>query len=276
MAAAAAEVLGAGVSIRRCHVADAIVQPSAVDLIEIVADHYFVPPPRSNDQLAALAERFTIVPHGLDLSLGSAEGLNRAYLRKLENLVERVAPPYWSEHVAFTRAGGKPIGHLAPIPFTFEALDVVTANVRRAGRAIAVPLIVENIACPFDIPYGDMDEAEFLTRLVDDTGCGLLFDVANFYYNALNRGRDPYEALAAYPVHAIVQCHLAGGHRYENEWIDSHAHAVPSPVWQLFEEIVRRAPVRAAIVERDENLPPFAELAGEAAYARSILRRTAA
>ena len=276
MAAAAVERLGAGISMRRTYVADAIVNAGALDLIEVVAEHYFSPTPRSNDQLAALAARFIVVPHGLDLSLGSADGVSNAHVRKLRELVECVAAPYLSEHVAFTRAGGRSLGHLAPVPFTREALDVLAVNIARVCDEIGVPLILENIASPFDMPGAEMDEAEFLTRLIERTGCGLLLDVANLYYNARNRGRDPFKALEQYPLRAVVQCHLAGGHRSGAEWIDSHAFRVPTEIWELFEVVAQGAPVRAVIIERDENLPPFAELADEVARAREVLRRAAA
>jgi len=270
-------ILGAGVSLRGEHVADAMVAPESVDLVEIIADHYFSPDERTRSRLRALAERFTVVPHGLDLSLGSADGISQAYLRRLTPVVELVRAPYWSEHIAFTRAGGRRIGHLAPLPLTHEAVDALAANVARVRERIGAPLILENIACSFDIPHAELTEAEFLALLVERTGCGLLLDVANLYYNALNRRQDPYETLAALPLHAVVQCHLAGGHRStDGEWIDSHAFPVPEHVWALFEETVRRAPIRAAIVERDENLPAFAELAAEAARARAIMERYAA
>ena len=272
VAAAQGAFLGAGVSLRREHVADAFVAPESVDLVEIVADHYFARDRRTRDALRALSERFTVVPHGLDLSLGSADGIERGYLDRLSVVIAAVQPPYWSEHVAFTRAGGRRIGHLAPLPFTYEALDALCANVARVGAVVGSPLILENIACSFDIPYGEMSEAQFLAALVERSGCGLLLDVANFYYNALNRKLDPFALLAEFPLYAVVQCHLAGGHRAHGEWIDSHAFPVPEAVWQLFEEVERRAPLRAAIVERDENLPPFAELADEAARARAIMR----
>ena len=276
MAAAAVERLGAGISMRRAYVADAIVNPGALDLIEIVAEHYFSPAPRLNDQLAALAARFTVVPHGLDLSLGSAGGVSKNHVRKLRELVECSAAPYWSEHIAFTRAGGRSLGHLAPLPFTREALDALFFNIARVREEIGVPLILENIASPFDMPRAEMDEAEFLTRLIERTACGLLLDVANLYYNARNRGCDPFKVLERYPLHAVVQCHLAGGHRIGAEWVDSHAFRVPPEIWELFEVVARRAPVQAVIIERDENLPPFAELADEVARAREVLRRVAA
>jgi uncharacterized protein (UPF0276 family) len=267
--------IGAGVSLRRAHIADAFAQPQSVDLIEIIADHFFSPAPSSNPTLAALRERFTIVPHGLDLSLGSAEGIDVSYLRRLAAVIDAAGASYWSEHIAFTRAGGRSIGHLAPLPFTHEALDVLSRNIATALSKIPVRLILENIACPFDVPHADMSEAEFLARLVDRTGCGLLLDVTNLYYNTLNRAADVRDILAGYPLHAVVQCHLAGGHRAGSEWIDSHAFAVPEPVWELFAEVAKRAPLRAVIVERDENLPQFSVLADEVARARAILRDAA-
>jgi len=273
--AAAAAAAKAGISLRRAHAAEAFVRSDSLDLIEIVADHFLRSHPRHNAELEALRSRFTIVPHGLDLSLGSAEGLNERYLRDLKALIDVLQPPYWTEHVAFTRAGGRAIGHLAPIPFTHEALDVLCRNVLRAQVEIGFPLALENIACPFDVPFAEMTEGAFLTQLVERTGCGLLLDVANLYYNARNRGLEPARMLDDYPLGAVVQCHLAGGHRARGEWIDSHAHPVPEEVWQLFETVVSRSPVRVAIVERDEHLPSFAELAGEAARARAIMRRAA-
>lgn len=268
--------LGAGISLRREHVADAFVASESIDLVEILADHYFARDRRTREALRALSERFTVVPHGLDLSLGSADGIERAYLGRLSGVVAAVRPPYWSEHIAFTRAGGRRIGHLAPLPLTHEALDVLCANVARVSAVVESPLILENIACPFDIPHAEMSEAQFLSALVERSGCGLLLDVANLYYNALNRKLDPFAVLAEFPLHGVVQCHLAGGHRAHGEWIDSHAFPVPEAVWQLFDEVARRAPLRAAIVERDENLPAFAELADEAARARAIMRRRVA
>ena len=267
--------IGAGVSLRRAHIADAIAQSQTLDLIEIIADHFFSPAPTTNPTLAALRERFTIVPHGLDLSLGSAEGIDASYLRRLATVIDAAGASYWSEHIAFTRAGGRSIGHLAPLPFTHEALDALCRNIATARAEIRVPLILENIACTFDVPHAEMSEAEFLTRLVDRTGCGLLLDVTNLYYNGLNRA-DARDMLAGYPLHAVVQCHLAGGHRDGSEWIDSHGFAVPEPVWELFAQVAKRAPLRAAIVERDENLPPFSVLAGEVARARAIMRDEAA
>ena len=116
-----------------------------IDFLEIIADHYFDPTRRKAEELELLAAHFPLVPHGLDLSLGSAEGLDEEYVRRMAALVNQLNPPWWSEHIAFTRAGGVEIGHLSPVPFTWEALEVLARNIRTVQARIAAPLILENI-----------------------------------------------------------------------------------------------------------------------------------
>lgn len=263
--------LGAGLGFRSPFRAELFRNRSGVDFLEITADHYLDAPEEKLRELDLLAAHFPLIPHGLDLSLGSAEGIDPEYLSGLAALVDRVKPPWWSEHIAFTRAGGVSIGHLAPLPFTREAVDVVARNVVVASRAIEVPLILENITSPFVL--GEMDEAEFVTRICDRTGCGLLCDVTNLYTNAMNHGWDLTEALDRWPWDRVVQLHVAGGHHDGSLLIDSHAHAVPEAVWSLVDEVVKRAPVRGIILERDEHLPPFAELLAEVDRARQSGRR---
>src|SRR5687767_14392832 len=137
--------LGAGLSYRPAFRAELFLHPDRVGFLEIVADHYFDATPEKLDELDLLARHFTLVPHGLALSLGSAEGIDDAYLNKLAELVERLDPPWWSEHIAFTRAGGIDIGHLASLPHSQEALDTLCRNLERVRRRIARPLALENI-----------------------------------------------------------------------------------------------------------------------------------
>ena len=123
-------VLGAGLGFREPYRADLLLDGEGVDFLEVIADHYLDAAPEKLRELDLLAERFPLIPHGLDLSLGGAEGLDAAYRDRLLKLVRRLDPPWWSEHVAFTRAGGVAIGHLAPVPFAEQGLDVLAANIR--------------------------------------------------------------------------------------------------------------------------------------------------
>jgi uncharacterized protein (UPF0276 family) len=213
-----------------------------------------------------------LIPHGLNLSLGSAEGLDPGYLGKFADLVARLKPPWWSEHVAFTRAGGVEIGHLAPLPFSIEALSILALNIAEATQRVEVPLIVENITYTIPMPGHEMGEGEFLAELTERTGCGLLLDVTNLHTNAVNHGFDPTEVLDRLPLDRVVQLHFAGGEWHDGRLIDSHARPAPPEVWALLEEVVGRAPVKGIILERDDDLPPFGELLDEVDRARSLMK----
>jgi len=264
----------AGYSYRRAYAAQTYAARPRIDVLEIVADHFFSQSPDCENELALLAEHFTVLPHGLDLSLGSAEGLNEAYLARFADVIRRSGAPWWSEHVAFTRAGGVSIGHLAPLPFTSEALNVLARNLERAREVIGdLPCLLENIASPFVMPGGEMDEAQFLAELVARTGCGLLLDVENLHANALNFGFEIDRYLDTLPVESVVQLHVAGGEWMGETYVDSHARPVAEAVWRLTERICDRFPVRAIVVERDEALPPFDDLLNEIERARTIATR---
>lgn len=266
--------LGVGLGFREPFRAELFLRREAVDFLEITADHYLGASPEKLEELDLLADHFTLVPHGLDLSLGSAEGLDDDYVDAMAMLIERIDPPWWSEHVAFTRADGVSIGHLAPLPFTHEAARTVARNVARVRERIPTPLILENITYTVALPSAELTEAEFLTEIVELSGCGLLLDVTNVHVNAANHGYDPLEFLDALPLERVVQLHFVGIEERDGQLIDSHARPTPEPVWEIMEAVAQRAEVRGAILERDENLPAFGELLGELDRARSILERS--
>lgn len=265
--------LGVGLGYRSAFRADLFANRDKVDFLEIIADHYFNASREKLDELDLLANNFVLIPHGLDLSIGSADGIDSAYLDRFAALIARLDPPYWSEHLAFTRAGGVSIGHLACLPYTQEAVDVVARNVETVRRRIGVPLILENITATVLIPGAEMEEPEFLRAVTDATDCGWLCDAANLIANAFNEGRDAAVELDRWPWERVVQMHFAGGRMSEGVLIDSHDAPTSPEVWGLLEAAVARADVKGVILERDERLPPFAELLGELDRARTIGRR---
>ena len=185
--------LGVGVGFREPFLSDVFLHRPDIDFLEIVADHYFDPTPAKASELELLRAHFPLVPHGLDLSLGSGGrtgcGLSAPPGRARQSLS---TPPWWSEHIAFTKSGGVEIGHLTALPFTREALDTLCRNIRQAQSVIAAPLILENITYSLQWPGSDMTEAQFLTELVARTDCGLLLDITNLYTNAVNWNYDPW------------------------------------------------------------------------------------
>jgi uncharacterized protein len=265
--------LGVGLGFREPFLPELFLNRDRVDFLEITVEHYLNASPEKDQELELLAGHFPLIPHGLNLSLGSAEGLDEAHLRQLSALVRRLDPPWWSEHIAFTRAGGVEIGHLAPLPFTHEAVEVLCRNIDTARGWIDAPLILENISYTVSLPGNDRSEAEFLSQVLERTGCGLLLDVTNLHANAVNHGLDPGVILNELPWERVVQLHFVGGVWEDGLLVDSHSQPTPAEVWALMETVVARAPVKGAILERDENLPPFAELCGELERAREIGRR---
>ncbi|MBI3327257.1 MAG: DUF692 domain-containing protein, partial [Nitrospinae bacterium] len=178
-----------------------------------------------------------------------------------------------SEHLAFTRAGRIDIGHLAPLPFSREAVQVLCENIAAARAWIETPLILENIAYLLTVPGGEMSEAEFLAEVAERAGCGLLLDVTNLHTNAVNHGYDPHAFLNSLPLQRVVQLHFAGGHWHQGVLIDSHSQPTPPEVWDLMDEVVARVPTKGIVLERDENLPPFEDLLAELDQAREMGRR---
>jgi uncharacterized protein (UPF0276 family) len=265
-------VLGVGIGFRPPFRAELFLHRCEVDFLEITADHYFAATEEKRCELDLLADHFPLIPHGLDLSLGGAEGIDLEYLDSLAELVDYLDPPWWSEHIAFTKAGGISIGHLAALPFNRETVDVITRNVELVRRHIPTPLILENITTTVVVPGSEMDEVGFIRAVLDQTGCGLLCDVTNLYTNVVNHNRDLSELVERWPWDRVVQLHFAGGHWQDGALVDSHAYPSPPPVWDLLETAVSKAPVKGIILERDENLPPFDELVTELKRARSIGR----
>lgn len=267
--------LGAGIGYRRPLRGQIFLHREQIDFLEITIEHFLDRSKPVREELELLRAHFPLVPHGLDLSLGSAAGVDRDYLARVADVVQAVQPPWWSEHIAFTQAAGMYAGHLCPVPWSEEALDVLSRNIETARKQIAAPLVLENITYSLPAPGADRDEPAFLTELVARTGCGLLLDVTNVYTNAVNHRFDAIEFLERLPLSNVVQLHVAGGYWDGEELIDSHSRPTPPEVWRLVEWVTARAPVRGVLIERDDALPPISELLAEVETARSLLLQAA-
>ncbi|MBA3692279.1 MAG: DUF692 domain-containing protein [Acidobacteria bacterium] len=264
--------LGIGIGFREQFRADLFLHQTEIDFLEITADHYFDVSARKFEELELLKQHFRLIPHGLNLSLGSAEGIDENYLEKFAQLVDLVKPAWFSDHICFTRSGGKEIGHLAPVPYTNEAIKVFIKNISRVKARIYTPLILENITSAIRFPSSEMSESEFITRILEETDCGLLLDITNLYINSKNFGFDWREFLDELPTERIVQLHFVGTHEHNNRLIDAHAHKTNAEIWDVFREVCSRANVKGAILERDENFPPFEEILNEIQTARELLK----
>ena len=266
--------LGAGVTFRPEWRWDVIRHREELGLLEIIADD--IVGPRGQQELVLLRDALPLLIHGIGLSLGSADGLDPARIDHFAELVQVAQPPWVSEHIAFTRIAGVDIGHLTPLPFTREAIDTVVRNVETLRRAVPdVPILLENIAYTFIPPGAEMSEAEFVTEVIRTSDCGLLLDLENVHANARNHGYDAIEYLQSIPLERAVEVHLAGGVEHDGIYADTHSRPVPEESWQLLEWLLARTSLRAVIIERDNDLPPFEELLVEVNRASRMLHADA-
>jgi hypothetical protein len=264
--------LGLGVG-WRAELALAIDRHPGLGFVEIMAEDFEVhgPLPAS---LQRLRERgVPLIPHGVTLSLGSVEPIDADRVERLVRLAERVRAPLVSEHLSFVRAAGLESGHLLPLPRTREMLDIVVENVRAARGALPVPLALENVACLFEWPHAEMDEATFLTEVLERADVLLLLDVENVYANARNHGFDPVAFLERLPLHRLAYVHVAGGIERQGLYHDTHAHPVPQEVLSLLEELCARVAVPGVMLERDDQFPDDSEFVREmAAISEAVTR----
>jgi len=203
------------------------------------------------------------VAHGLALSLGGPAPLDEAFLVRMKRFLDAHGMVLYTEHLSFCSDEGH-LYDLFPIPFTQEAVHYVAARIRRTQEILERPIAVENSSYYLQAPDADMDEASFITAVLDEADCGFHLDVNNLYINSTNHGYDPEDFLRRLPGRRVVYIHVAGHDREDDQLIiDTHGQAVIDPVWALLESAYWRFGVRPTLLERDFNLPPLDELVRE-------------
>lgn len=262
--------VGVGLSYRSRIRTETLRHIRELDFLEIVTDGFF----RNVDGVRALRSLTTLIPHTLGLSVGSH--VDPEYLARVKAVHDAADPPWHTDHIAFTHAGGRSLGHLAPVPHTREALDRIVDNIRIVQEDLHTPMAFENITMPFYWPHAEMEEHEFLGAIVRRTGCKLLLDLENVRVNAQNHARAARDFIDRLPMEAIAQLHLAGGaHTDDGTAHDTHSEPVSQETWALMEHVCEHVRPVAVVIERDGNFPPFAELLSEVRQARAILRGAA-
>lgn len=247
------QMLGSGIGYRHELHAAILAARGDIDFLEIVTEQFMGPARR--EQLAALCEEFTVVPHGVGLSIGSAS-LDADYLREARLVSDLSGAPYYSEHLAMTRAPGLDLGHLGPLWRNERTLRVVIDNVLRVQDVLGKPLVLENISYLLEPPGSTMSQPEMFHRLVDATGCGVLLDITNVAINAANHRFDALDFIRAMPLGHVMQVHLAGGFEHEGIMIDGHSEPVDQESWSLLRQLAEMgSAVRGCIVEHDANFP---------------------
>ncbi|MDE2305829.1 MAG: DUF692 domain-containing protein [Gammaproteobacteria bacterium] len=260
----------AGIGLRAPHVARVLAERPPVAWFEVHSENYFAAGGAAHDALERIRGNYPLSFHGVGLSLGSADRLDRAHLRRLRSLVERYQPALVSEHLSWGAVGGEHFNDLLPLPYTKEAVDLLVDRIHEVEEALARPILVENVSSYLRF-HAELTEAEFVGEVVRRAGCGLLLDVNNVYVNSVNHGFDPLSYLRELPGEAIGEIHLAGHTRKtglaEPLIIDSHDDHVCPEVWALFGQAIARFGARPTLIEWDANIPSLEVLIEEAAQA---------
>ncbi len=272
------QALGHGVGLRTEHF-PAVTAGEArgrVQFFEIISENFLVPGGRPLAVLEAVRRDFPVLMHGVSLSIGGTDRLNRRYLGELRALVDRAQPALVSDHLCWGTFGGKYVHDLLPLPYTEEALAHVAARVHRVQEVLGRQLLLENASSYLEFDGATLSEWAFLAELVRRTGCGILLDVNNVYVAAHNHGFSAHDYLAGLPVEAVGQCHLAGHQDRGAYLFDAHARPVIDPVWALYREAVARFGEVPTLIEWDADLPSFDRLAQESERARAEMARALA
>jgi uncharacterized protein (UPF0276 family) len=259
-----------GLGLRKPHYREFLEQRVAVDFLEVISENFMVPGGRPRQILRDMRALYPVALHGVSMSVGSADGVDRAYLVRLRALVDEIEPLFVSDHLCWTRVGGFNSHDLLPLPYTEEALDIVCANVAAAQDMLGRTMLIENPSSYVAFDGAVMTEWDFLSAVCARTGCGLLLDVNNVFVSATNHGLDARTYLDAIPAAHVRQIHLAGHSQGETLLIDTHDRPVPPSVWDLYAYVLPRLGPVATMIERDDEIPPLHELLAELATARSI------
>ena len=268
------QTLGTGVGLRPEHFPVILEDRPRIDWFEAVTENYF---PVGNGEggrplsvLETIRRDYPVVFHGVSLSVGGTDPLDPRYLERLKALITRFDPLMVSDHLCWTGVEGRNLHDLLPLPFTAESLAHVTDRVSRVQDRIGRRLLLENVSSYLTYSHSEMTEWEFHTEVARRSGCGLLLDVNNVYVSAVNQGFPAEHFIDGLPREAVGYFHLAGHSDMGDFLFDTHDHAVPDAVWELFRRAVRRYPGAPALIEWDDHIPPFARLLEEAHRADRI------
>ena len=261
---------GYGLGLRKEHYCDFLETSVPVDFVEVISENFMVAGGQPRHILRQVRERYPVALHGVSMSIGTAEGLDMDYLLRLKSLVDEVEPLFVSDHLSWSRSGGFNAHDLLPVPYTDEALARVCANIHQAQDVLGRTLLFENPSSYLAFEGASMTEWEFIGAMAKRTGCELLLDVNNVFVSASNHGFDALAFLEGLPAERVRQVHLAGHSQGRGLLIDSHDSPVCSGVWALYAHAITRLGPVATMIERDDEIPPLAELLHELALARTL------
>jgi uncharacterized protein (UPF0276 family) len=262
--------LGFGLGLRPQHYSEILEDNWPIDWFEIISENFMVPGGRPLAILEKIRAGYPILMHGVSLSIASTAPLDLDYLASLKALARRVQPKWISDHLCWTGVHGVNLHDLLPIPYTHEALEHIVSRVQKVQEVLGQAIALENVSTYVRFEHSEITECEFVSELSRRTGCWLLLDINNVFVNAFNHDDDALTFLAGIPIDRVVQFHVAGHSDNGSHLIDTHDQPVRDEVWDLYRAALARFGPVSTMIERDEDIPPLAEVVDELSHARSI------
>lgn len=264
---------GFGLGLRVEHYRDFLETRPAVDWLEVISENYMVPGGKPLHYLDAIRRDYPMVMHGVSLSIGSTDPLDRDYLAALKALASRVDPAWISDHLCWTGVDHQNLHDLLPMPYTEAALRHLTERIDQVQDYLGRQILLENVSSYIAFANDEVAEWDFLSELAQRADCLLLLDVNNVYVSSVNHGFDPRRFIDRLPGDRVRQIHLAGHEDHGDYLIDTHDHPVCNAVWDLYAYAVERLGQVPTMIERDDNIPALPELLAELDQARAIASR---
>ncbi|MDO6562696.1 DUF692 domain-containing protein [Amphritea sp. 1_MG-2023] len=266
--------LGFGLGLRTPHFQDVLETQPDVDWFEIISENFMVAGGKPKYYLHAIRERYPMVMHGVSMSIGSTEPLDKDYLKQLKQLANEVQPAWISDHLCWTGLDGINSHDLLPLPYTEEAINHVAERIIQVQDILGRQLLLENVSSYLSYTDSAMSEWTFYNAVVERADCLMLLDINNIYVSSRNHHFDPETYLNAINPARVRQFHLAGHSDVGTHVIDTHDHDVCDSVWALYRQALHRFGPISTMIERDDNIPPLQQLVDELNIARQLAATT--
>lgn len=263
---------GVGLGLRKDIFEDTLKNKKIIDFLEIAPENYIFKGGATLERLLTAKKHFPIIPHGLNFSIGGTDPFDPELINATKKLFSVIKPPWFSDHLCFNYVESTYIHDLIPLPYTKSVASHVADRVKKLEDIFQIPFLIENPSY-YMIIDSDLDEATFLTQIVEEADCGLLLDINNVYVNSKNHNYDPIKFLEDIPIERTLQVHIAGHFNRGKIIIDTHGEAIIEEVFDLLGELVKRCEPKAILLERDFNFPDISELLSEIKKIKSIVKK---
>lgn len=259
---------GIGVGLRSPHIKEILATKPDIDFFELLTDNHLAEGGHARQHAYAIRQDYPVSMHCVGMSLGGTDPIDYEYLAKIKKLADELEPACISDHLCWTSFEQKHAHDLLPLPYTEEAINYVSERILQIQDFLKTTIVVENVSSYLSYECSTLNEWEFLTTIAEKSNCKILLDLNNIYVSQYNNDIDAREYIKNIPLNLVAEIHLAGFEDKGTYLLDAHNHEVSTPVWELYQEVMRHNHSIPTLIEWDNDLPPFSTLMKEADKAR--------